>query len=243
MADRGVVVSGTLDLTVLLLCGGKGDRLQPLTQDTPKPLVPLRGRPILDYLVSSFVRFGFRRFVVAVGYRAEKVVAYFEENHRALEVRIVDSGDVDIVARIREAARGIDGDFIVCYGDTLADVDIPALIGFQRGHPGALAITSHPLQTQFGLLEIEADGRVSEFREKPVLDKWINIGYYCFPQSLVPKLEGHADFVSFLRERVAQGELYSFRHTGLHITVNTLTEYHEAEKNIGRFEERLGERR
>jgi glucose-1-phosphate cytidylyltransferase len=118
------------DLKVLILCGGKGERLKPLTESVPKPLIKIKGRPILSYLLSHFESYGFRKFVIAVGYRSEAIIRYFEQNHRNIEIEISDSGDADIVKRIKDAAGYLTGDFIVCYGDTLADVDLYSLIRF-----------------------------------------------------------------------------------------------------------------
>ena len=90
-----------MDLKVLILCGGKGERLKPLTESVPKPLVRIKDRPILSYLLSHFESYGFREFVIAVGYKSEAVIRYFKQNHRNLQVEIVDSGDADIIERIK----------------------------------------------------------------------------------------------------------------------------------------------
>lgn len=228
------------NLVVLLLCGGKGERLQPLTSNQPKPLIEIKGKPILSYLISYFKKYGLTRFVVAVGYKSEKVVSYFKENHRNIEVQIVDSGDADIIDRIRDAARFIRGDFILCYGDTLADVNLHELAAFHRQHADGISVTAYPARSPFGLLEMNSSGKVISFREKPVLDKWINIGFFFFPLKFVSRLQEHNNFVDFLQKQVERGELYGFCHRGTHITVNTLTELQEAEKNIGMFEKTIG---
>jgi glucose-1-phosphate cytidylyltransferase len=234
------MVEGNTDLKVLILCGGKGERLKPLTESVPKPLIKIKGRPILSYLLSHFESYGFRKFVIAVGYRSEAIIRYFEQNHRNIEIEISDSGDADIVNRIKDAAGYLTGDFIVCYGDTLADVDLYSLIRFHKGHGGDVSVTCYPLQSQFGILEISNGGRVSSFVEKPVLDKWINIGYFYFSRKILNELEKKNSFLEFLRESVNNGNLYSYKHRGMHITVNTVKELQEAEDNISQLEERIG---
>jgi len=223
------------DFKILILCGGKGERLKPLTESIPKPLVQINKLPILSYLISYFKRFGFKKFVIAVGYKSEAIIEYFENEHQDIEVEIVDSGIVDIIERIKDALQYISGDFILCYGDTLADVDLHALIRFHQNHDTDVTITSYPLQSQFGVLEISEEQKVVSFVEKPILDKWINIGYYYFNHRIVDQVMKHSRFVDFLQGVTVDGNLYSYQHKGVHITVNTINELQDAERNISLF--------
>ncbi len=227
------------DLKVLILCGGKGERLKPYTENTPKPLIKIKGRPILSYLLSHFQSHGFRKFVIAVGYKSQTIIEYFEREHRNVQVEFVDSGDADIIDRIKDSSKYLPDDFIMSYGDTLADVDLDGLIRFHRGHEGDVSVTCYPLQSQFGVLEMAEDGRVASFVEKPVLDKWINIGYYFFSRQIIKEIRKYSTFVDFLHEITKMGNLYSYRHTGIHITVNSVQELQEAENNITRLVERI----
>jgi len=222
-------------IKVLLLCGGKGERLSPLTSRIPKPLVPINGTPILNYLVTYFEKHGLRNFIIAAGYKSDKIYEYFKNNHKNLEIQIIDSGDVDILTRIQAASEFIPGDFIMCYGDTLADVDLNKMIDYHHSHDGILTVTSYPLQSSFGILDIDETGKVRSFMEKPVLDKWINIGYFYFSKECVRHINDSSSFVDFLSERIARGEMYSYKHRGIHITVNTITELRDAENNIASF--------
>jgi glucose-1-phosphate cytidylyltransferase len=223
------------DLTVLLLCGGKGERLNPLTNGIPKPLIQINGIPILSYLIPYLEGYGFKDIIIAAGYKSEKIYEYFECHHKNMNIKIIDSGDVDIIKRIQDAAEIIQGDFIMCYGDTLADVDFNKMIYYHHKHDGILTVTSYPLQSSFGILDIGESGKVISFIEKPVLDKWINIGYFYFSQDCVHHLRGSSSFVEFLHERIARREMYSYKHQGIHITVNTITELRDAENNIANF--------
>lgn len=235
--------AGKHDLKALILCGGKGERLKPLTETVPKPLVKIKGRPILSYLISHFEGYGFREFVIAVGYKSETVLNYFEHAHKDLRIEIVDSGDADIITRIKDSSKYLTGDFIMCYGDTLADVNLDGLVRFHGNHEGDISITCYPLQSQFGVLEISDNGSVTSFVEKPILDKWINIGYFYFSQQIMDKVKKHGKFLDFLNETIHEGRLYSYKHRGVHITVNTLKELQDAENNITQLEEKARGRR
>jgi glucose-1-phosphate cytidylyltransferase len=223
------------DIPVLILCGGKGERLRPLTQNLPKPLVPIRDKPIISYLLSFFKKQGFRNFVIAVGYKADIMADYFRHHHSELDIRTVDSGEANIVRRIQDCLPYIHSDFVVCYGDTLANVDMTALTAYHRSHEGRVTITTYPLRSQFGLLDIDCTGRVRAFQEKPVLDKWINIGYFYFDHAMQEMIRQFSTFVDFLASITDAGQLYSYKHTGIHITVNTLQELSNAETNIEAF--------
>ncbi len=227
------------DLKALILCGGKGERLKPYTEDIPKPLIKIKERPILSYLLSHFQSYGFHKFVIAVGYKSETIVEYFERAHRNIQIEFVDSGDVNIIDRIKDSSKYLSDDFIMSYGDTLADVNLDSLIRFHQGHEGDVSVTCYPLQSQFGVLETADTGRVTSFVEKPILDKWINIGYYYFSHRIMSQVRRHHTFLDFLYEITNKGNLYGYKHTGVHITVNSVKELQEAENNITLLEESI----
>ena len=227
------------DLKVLILCGGKGERLSPLTNKAPKPLITINGTPILTYVISYLELYGFKKFVIAAGYKSDKIFEYFQNHHKNLDIEIIDSGDVDIIERIQDAVEFIPGDFIMCYGDTLADVNLLKLIEFHHKHKGNITITSYPLQSPFGILNIDGSGKILSFAEKPILDKWINIGYFYFSKECIKYINKSKNFVDFLLGRTNKGDMFSFKHRGIHITVNTITELREAEENIARLNDIL----
>lgn len=223
-------------VTALILCGGKGERLRPLTDSVPKPLVQLRGRPILSYLLDSLKHYGVQDVVIAAGFRADVIDQFFSENYRELNVKIVDSGDVDIIERIKSCAPHIVGDFLVLYGDTLANVDLERLQEYHLSHDLRATITLWPLKSSFGLFELGSDGNVINFREKPTLNQSINIGYFYYENevfSWMKDFSGYAEFLEFLAN---QRRLKGFMHQGVHLTVNTLRELADAEQLIEEFD-------
>ena len=95
-----------------------------------------------------------------------------------------------------------------------------------------------PLKSQFGIFELGKNDRVISFKEKPVLDKWINIGYFCLSKGLIPMIKKHSKFEKFLEKLIEENKLIAYKHKGLHITINTLKELEEAEKKIKLIEKR-----
>jgi len=223
------------EVTALILCGGKGERLRPLTEDLPKPLVNINGHPILGYLVDHIKKFNIQNIVVAVGYKACKIRDFFNEQYTDLNVSIIDSGDVDIIERIKDCSSSIKGDFIVFYGDTLADIDIHELQKYHYEHSKQLTMTLWPLKSQFGLIELDANNNVKKFMEKPTLDKWINIGGFYCEQDVFKWMENYSTYAEFLDAMSVQKKIKGYKHEGVHITVNTLYELESAKDNIHHF--------
>ena len=225
-------------VTALILCGGKGERLGALTESTPKPLLCLKGRPILSYLLEHIKRFNIANVVIAAGFQAEKMHLFFEENYSDINVTIVDSGDVDIIDRIKACSPYIKEDFVLLYGDTLADVNINQLQDFHYSHDSKATITLWPLKSQFGLAEIDNDENVIRFREKPVLDQWVNIGSFYYENEVLNWMEDFSSYAKFLEFLGERKKLKGYKHSGVHITVNTLRELEDAEQNVHEFEMR-----
>lgn len=223
------------NVSALILCGGKGERLRPLTESMPKPLVHVKGRPILSYLLDHIRKFGIKDIVIAAGFKAEKIEEFFRHNHRGLAVKIVDSGDVDIIERIKACAPHLPGDFILFYGDTLADVDLGKLQDFHFSHEAKATITLYPLRSQFGLATLDGDSNVTRFEEKPTLDRWINIGNFYYTNEALSWMKDFFSYAAFLEFLGREKKLKGFKHDGVHITVNTFRELEDAEQNIHEF--------
>lgn len=225
------------EVTAVLLCGGKGERLRPFTDHMPKPLIPLRGVPLLEHLIRFLAVQGIRKIVVCTGHKAEAIDAFLAETpHPSLDIRTVNSGDANMADRVLDARPHISGPALLCYGDTLANVNVGALFG-AHWRAGALAtVTVYPFKSPFGIVQTHADGEwVSELQEKPVLPHWINIGFVALEQPALDRLEPGTDLVMFLRKLAASRSLRVHRHQGKHLTINTEKERTEAEGEIESF--------
>ncbi len=195
------------DLTAVILCGGKGERLKPFTDHLPKALVPLRDKPLLYHLMNYLAQSGIARFVLCVGYKAECIEQFVRDQAKPRwKVECVNSGDASMADRILDAQPYIPGRGLICYGDILANVDLAALES-QHSASGALAtMTVYPLHSPFGIVQFDDAQRVTELSEKPVLPYWINIGFMlCEPEALwiFPAAIGHDGF--FRRTGAAKG--------------------------------------
>ena len=217
----------------LILCGGKGERLKPITKKIPKPLAEINKKPLLGHQIDYLTNQGISNFVLATGYKAELIEEYISSNYSNLDIKLSNSGDVDIMKRITNCKNNLNNNFLVCYGDTLANINLNMLYKFHANHISSATVASYQIQSQFGTLIIDKNGKVSKFLEKPLLDVWINIGFFILNKRLIEKSSNN--FVEFIENLAKNNELFSYKHKGLHITVNTLTELEQAEKNIRNF--------
>jgi len=204
----------------VILCGGRGTRLQEHTQEIPKPLVEIGGMPILWHVIQLYAVQGFRRFLLATGYKGE-LIERFVAGHRwpqGVAVECLDTGaDTSTGARIKLLAPALAGEELFCatYADGLADIDLEALLAFHAAHGALASMTVVRPELQFGVTELERDGKVSGFREKPRSEHWINGGFFCFAAPVLDYLDGDSALERAPLERLARaGELRAHRHEG-----------------------------
>jgi glucose-1-phosphate cytidylyltransferase len=205
---------------VAILCGGRGTRLQEHTQAIPKPLVEIGGMPIVWHVIQLYAVQGFRRFLLATGYRGE-LIEQFAAAHTwpaGVSVQCVDTGpQTQTGGRVKLLERQLAGEgrFCVTYADGLADVDLEALLAFHAAHGALASMTVVRPRLQFGVTELEADGRVTGFREKPTSEHWINGGFFCFSAGALDYIDGESALERAPLERLAAaGELRGYRHGG-----------------------------
>lgn len=231
-------------LTAVLLCGGKGERLRPFTEHLPKALVPLNGHPLLYYLLKHLAEGGISRFVICTGYKAEAIEQFvYESCPPQWEITCVNSGDVSMTDRLLDARRYFDGPALICYGDTIANIDLAELQQEQARNKAAASLTVYPLHSPFGIVSFGENKRITAFDEKPRLPYWINIGYLLCQPAALNFLQPQSDMPQFLSALAAAGELSVYQHQGKHLTVNTEKERAKAESEVVEFLTLMDEQR
>lgn len=211
------------DIWAVILCGGKGTRAYPHTLELPKPLLEVAGRPVLRHVLEIYARQGTKKFVLAAGFKAALIRDFATGLPGDWEVRVLDTGEeAGTARRILSAREHLDGTFFATYGDGLADVDLPALLAFHRSQGTAATITTVPLPSQYGTVDIDGSGRVTEFREKPRLtDHWINGGFFAFEAEVFRWWEGDDLERDVLPLLARQGQLSAYRHHGFWKSMDT----------------------
>jgi glucose-1-phosphate cytidylyltransferase len=204
---------------VVILCGGRGTRLQEHTQSIPKPLVEIGGRPILWHVIQIYAAHGLRRFLLCTGYKGELIREFVDSCAwtGGLEVRCIDTGlDTPTGGRIRRAGTLLRGQaFCATYADGVADIDIPRLIDFHRAHGGLATVTVVRPELQFGIAELDGDARVVGFHEKPRVEHWVNGGFFCFEHDALGYMGDDSVLEREPLERLASaGQLRAYCHQG-----------------------------
>jgi glucose-1-phosphate cytidylyltransferase len=204
---------------VVILCGGRGTRLQEHTQSIPKPLVEIGGRPILWHVIQIYLAQGFRRFVLLTGYKGEQIEDFVatERWPAGTDVRCLPTGqETPTGGRVLLAAQELgDEPFCATYSDGVADIDLAALVSYHQTHGAAATMTVVRPELQFGVAELNGDGIVRGFAEKPRSEHWVNGGFFCFEPTVLDVLA--ADSVlerEPLEQLASRGQLRAFRHEG-----------------------------
>ena len=211
---------------VVILCGGRGTRLQEKTVDLPKPLVEIGGKPIVWHVIQLYVVQGARDFVLAGGYKCDLLATFVdgEDWPPGVTVRCVDTGlDTETGGRVHAVRPHVgEGSFMVTYADGVADVDLAALQDHHRAHGGTATVTVVRPELQFGVVVMGSGDAVVGFREKPRAEHWINGGFFCFEPSVFDYLTATSVLEREPLEGLAEdGELHAFRHTSFWACMDT----------------------
>jgi mannose-1-phosphate guanylyltransferase len=193
-------------MQAVVLAGGFGKRLAPLTSEVPKPLLPVGGRPILVRQIEWLRGFGIRDVVLAVGYLKHKIFETLGDGRR-LGVRIfysVEEEPLGTGGAIKNAEPFITDDvFVVLNGDVLTNLSLDKLVEALGDADGAIALV--PLRSPYGIVEYDKDGYITHFREKPLLEGfYINAGVYALRRRVLSELPDRGNIEETLFPRLAQ---------------------------------------
>jgi len=226
---------------VVILCGGQGTRFREQTERRPKPMIEVAGKPILWHIMSSYAGYGYREFVLCLGYMGDSIKRYFLDfaamqgdftvdlsargkihyHHRTevdWKVTCVNTGENAMTgARLKRVSEYIDAeDFMLTYGDGVSSVDIAALMAFHRGHGRLATVTGVRPSGRFGELSVDGS-HVRRFSEKPVEQGYINGGFFAFKRDFLRYVEDDDACIlerAPLEKAAADGELEMFAHHG-----------------------------
>jgi glucose-1-phosphate cytidylyltransferase len=204
---------------VVILCGGRGTRLQADVPGLPKPLVEIGGFPILWHVIQIYAVQGLSRFVLCTGYKGSLIERFVGSCAwpAGVSVECVDTGeDTPTGGRIlRVADRVGDGTFLATYADGVADIDLRRLQSFHEGHGTLATMTVVRPQLGFGVANLNGDDEVVGFEEKPRSDHWINGGFFAFEPGALAYLSASSVLEREpLEGLAADRRLRAYRHTG-----------------------------
>jgi mannose-1-phosphate guanylyltransferase len=232
-------------MDAIVLVGGEGTRLRPVTYDVPKQLLPVVDRPMIEHVVGWLVRHGIERVVLSVGYRPVAWLEAFpgDEVAGARLAYAVEPELLDTAGAVRFAAEsaGVDDTFLVLNGDVLSDFDITGLVVFHKdsGAEATIQLTPVADPSSFGVVPTDPAGRVTAFIEKPppgtAPTNRVNAGCYVLEPSVLSSIPGGRR-VSIERETfpaiVAAGRLYALSSDAYWLDTGTPANYLRASRDI-----------
>ncbi|MFQ5838012.1 MAG: sugar phosphate nucleotidyltransferase [Thermoplasmata archaeon] len=173
-------------MKAIVLAGGFGTRLKPLTERMPKPLLPVAGRPCIDFVLHSLVSAGFKEIIIATSYMSDRVMKRMGDglDYDASILYSFEATPAGTAGAVKRVADFIEDTFVVASGDVLADVNIGELYEYhkEKGSLATMALTRVEDPTQFGIVGLDEDDRIVRFQEKPpeeeIFSNLVNAGIY-----------------------------------------------------------------
>ena len=237
----------------MILCGGKGTRLRDATESLPKPMVPIGDVPIVVHIMRWYAKFGIKKFVLCLGYKKEVFIDYFSNflkytNDISIDLKsntidVITSNSIDwqIILcdtgidsktglRIKTAFdKHINGtQFFLTYGDGVSDVDVQALYISHMASRKPLTMTQVKSPTRFGLIEIDNNGIVLDFKEKNQSDGYINGGFMVVEKDFIDRYvdESNVFFEKEPMEKAIQAkDVHAYTHNGFWQCMDNIKEY------------------
>jgi glucose-1-phosphate cytidylyltransferase len=227
-------------LKTVILAGGFGTRLSEYTENIPKPMVNIGNRPMIWHIMNLYSNYGFKDFVLALGYKSDFIKDYFTNIHKKLSNFSIDlsNGELEVIdgptldwkislidtglnsntgGRIKRLEKYISNStFMVTYGDGLSNINLQKLLEFHKNHGKIATITAVRPSARFGELSIN-NNKVTSFKEKPQVEQgWINGGFMVFEPKIFEYLKGDESILERepLENLSKDNELMSFKHEG-----------------------------
>jgi glucose-1-phosphate cytidylyltransferase len=244
------------EMKVVILCGGEGTRLREETEYKPKPMVTIGGFPILWHIMKHYSHYGFSDFVLCLGYKGEAIKQYFlnhELMHNDFTIKFNDR-KCDVVhkekemedwqitfadtglksqtgSRIKRIERYIGSEtFLATYGDAVSTINLPDEIAFHRKKGAAATLAGVHPHSKFGLVSADKEGIVEKFVEKPLLEDYVNGGFYVFSQEIFDYLSGDGSCVletAPFSELVQKRKMAMYKHSGFWHSMDTYKDFLE----------------
>ncbi len=207
-------------MKVVILCGGKGTRLGVDTKTMPKPMVKIDKDPILVHILKLYEKYGYKDFILALGYKGEYIKKFFKKRKSKLKIKLVKTGNNTLTGtRLLKLKRYLSNEenFMLTYGDGLSNQNLNKLVTFHKSHKkiGTMTVVRPPVR--FG--EVSLVGKnVKKFREKPQIKSgWINGGFFVFNRKFFKFLKTNSNEMlerAPLENLVKKRQLKAFKHNG-----------------------------
>jgi glucose-1-phosphate cytidylyltransferase len=244
-------------IPVVIFCGGQGSRMKEETEFRPKPMVTVGGHPILWHIMKIFEHFGYNEFIIALGYKGDYIKNYFlnqeyllhdmtidtqtgksnifrnsKRKHDNFKITFVDTGLETLTGeRLLKLKKYIKSDrFIVTYGDGVGNVNIKELLDFHKQKDVTGVITGVHPKSKWGLVISDDNNMIKQFKQKPVLNEFVNGGFMVFKKEFFKFLKPREMVEAALDRLIKEKQLAVYQHEGYWSAMDTYQDVEEMNK-------------
>jgi len=246
-------------MKVVIFAGGMGSRISEESHLKPKPMIQIGDKPLLWHIMKSYAAYGHHEFVICLGYKGYMIKEYFmnyfmhnaditvdlknndievhDSKAEEFKITLVDTGlDTMTAGRLKRVQKYVDGDdFMLTYGDGVADIDINQLLAYHQEHGKTATMTAVQPGSRFGIIQMDEANVINSFIEKPQESgSWINGGFFVLKSSVFQYLLDDADQIMWekqpLEDLASAGEIVAYKHNGYWKCMDTLRDKEELEE-------------
>lgn len=225
----------SLKVPVVIMAGGKGTRMHPITKILPKPLIPLNEKPIISHIIDSFTDSGVKHFIISINYKSEIIKAYFKENEDRLKIKFLEEkmplGTIGPLSLIKNKIKK---DFFVINCDTILKIDYKDLFSFHKTNKNSVTIvaSAKEFKIPYGVCNIDKGGNLKKIKEKPNYNFLVNSGIYIINPKILKYIPRNKKFdfnelIEILLKKNIKIGVYPI-DDNLWIDVGKLSEYNKA---------------
>ena len=215
-------------MKVVILAGGLGTRLSEYTHSIPKPMIDIKGKPMIYYIMKHYAKYGFDDFYLALGYKGEIIKKYFNKNSFGWKINLIDTGRNTMTGgRLKRLGKYLKQEkFFLTYGDGLSNINLKKLLEFHNKKKKLVTLTAVRPPARFGAIKLKGDF-VNYFKEKSKLDEgWINGGFFVIEPEFLKNIRNDQSFLERepLEKIYKKKQLVAYKHTGFWQCVDTKRE-------------------
>lgn len=196
----------------VIMAGGRGMRLRPFTDNCPKPLLRVHGKPILEHIIERAISYGYKNFLISINYLGELIEEYFEDGRKfGVSIKYIrESNYLGTAGSLGLIDEQIERDIIVTNGDAITDIDFNQMLDFHMEHKAAatMAVRTHEWQNPYGVIKTQG-AQIKEILEKPIYQSLVNAGCYVLHPSVLNVIQKneYIDMTTLIEQMVQAGKI------------------------------------
>jgi mannose-1-phosphate guanylyltransferase len=234
------VVQDEIELKAIILAGGLGTRLRPLTYVMPKAMLPVGNKPILEKIIENLRSHGIQQIIIATGYLGRTIEEYFHDGARwDVSLSYTFSPPAGTAGQLKTAESLISEDFLAMNGDILVDIDIEEMMKKHKANGASVtvAVREYEYQLKYGMVEFDENSRITSWTEKPRLKGWMNMGLYLIQPKildLIPAGKSCSLEYDVFPEAIRKGmRIYCFKSSSSYLDIGDLASLDQANVQTG----------